>query len=252
MSPTKESVRAMFDEISPRYDFLNHALSFGIDRSWRKRVVKEIRKRFPVPDSTIQILDVATGTGDLALAVSTLQHAHIDGVDISKEMMKIGRQKVEARGLSERIIFKEGEAENIPFEDNRYDIVMVAFGVRNFENLERGISEMKRVLKPGGVMLILEFSHPGRFPMKTLYGFYSSVIIPLFGKLISRHSKAYTYLPDTVAAFPSGEDFLSILRKEELKEPGQISLTGGIAGLYCAEKELPLPRKPKIKVPDTR
>ncbi len=242
----------MFDEISPRYDFLNHALSFGIDRSWRKRVIYEIKKRFTEPASSIHILDVATGTGDLALAASVLQPAIIEGIDISTEMMKIGRKKVESRGLSDRIVFREGEAENIPFEDNHFDVVMVAFGVRNFENLELGILEMKRVLKPGGVMLILEFSHPERFPMKTLYGFYSKVIIPLFGKLISRHSEAYSYLPDTVAAFPSGEDFISILRSKKLKEPCQIPLTGGIASLYCAEKELSLPQNSKIKAPDQR
>jgi len=236
MSPNKESVRTMFDEISPRYDFLNHFLSFGIDYSWRKRVVNEIRKRFAEPVSTIQVLDVATGTGDLAIAVSTLQPALIEGIDISTEMMEIGRKKVNDRGLSGKIVFREGEAENIPFEDNRFDVVMVAFGIRNFEDPDRGISEMKRVLKPGGVMLILEFSHPERFPMKTLYGFYSKVIIPLFGKLISRHHEAYTYLPDTVAAFPSGEDFIAILRKRELKESFQIPLTGGIASLYCAKK----------------
>jgi len=226
----------MFDEISPRYDFLNHLLSFGIDHSWRKRVVEEIRRWFHEPASTIRILDVATGTGDLAIAVSTLQQASIEGIDISTKMMEIGRKKVSARGLSGKIVFREGEAENIPFEDNHFDVVMVAFGVRNFEELERGISEMKRVLKPGGVMLILEFSHPERYPMKALYSFYSSVIIPLFGKLISRHREAYAYLPDTVADFPSGEDFIAVLRKMELKEPFQIPLTGGIASLYCTEK----------------
>ncbi|MBC8314434.1 MAG: bifunctional demethylmenaquinone methyltransferase/2-methoxy-6-polyprenyl-1,4-benzoquinol methylase UbiE [Bacteroidales bacterium] len=236
MSPNKDSVRTMFDEISPRYDFLNHLLSFGIDHSWRRRVVKEIRRLFHEPASTIRILDVATGTGDLAMAVSTLQQASIEGIDISTKMMEIGRKKVRARGLSGKIVFREGEAENIPFEDNLFDVVMVAFGVRNFEELENGISEMKRVLKPGGVMLILEFSHPERYPMKALYSFYSSVIIPLFGKLISRHREAYTYLPDTVADFPSGEDFIAVLRKMELKEPFQIPLTGGIASLYCTEK----------------
>ena len=227
--------------------FLNHILSFGIDRNWRNRVVNEIRKRFREPVSSIQILDLATGTGDLAIAVSTIPQAFIEGIDISTEMMKIGRKKVEARGLSRKIVFREGEAENIPFEDNRFDVVMVAFGVRNFDDLELGISEMKRVLKPGGVMLILEFSHPGRFPMKTLYGFYSNMIIPLFWKLISRHHEAYTYLPDTVAAFPSGEDFIGILKNKEMKEPFQIPLTGGIASLYCAEKELSLPQKPNNK-----
>lgn len=236
MSPNKDRVRTMFDEISPRYDFLNHFLSFGIDRSWRKKVVREIANRFETRLHSLNILDVATGTGDLALALSVLKPAHIEGMDISASMMDVGKRKVAAAGLSAMISFREGEAEKIGFDADSFDVVMVAFGVRNFENLKAGLSEMKRVMKPGGLMLILEFSHPGRFPMKQLYAFYSSVIIPLFGKLISRHHKAYTYLPETVAAFPSGEAFLEILREQGLNTPIEIRLTGGIATLYCAEK----------------
>jgi len=226
----------MFDEISPRYDFLNHFLSFGIDYSWRLRVVKEIRKRFGQQLSSLQILDIATGTGDLAISVAKLRPAHIYGVDISRSMMEVGMKKVQSKGLSAMISFREGEAERIPFDDVTFDVVMVAFGVRNFEELKGGLQEMKRVLKPRGLMLILEFSHPGSFPVKPLYSFYSKVFIPLFGKLISRHSQAYTYLPETVAAFPSGDAFLDILRETGLQKLRQIRLSGGIATLYCAEK----------------
>lgn len=226
----------MFDEISLRYDFLNHFLSFGIDHYWRSRVVREIRKRFEKQLSSIKILDMATGTGDLAIAAARLRPAIIDGVDISLSMMEVGRKKVAAKRLSHMISFREGEAEQIPFEDGIYDVAMVAFGVRNFEGLKKGLQEMKRVLKPGGLMLILEFSHPEKFPMKPLYSFYSKAIIPLFGRMISRHNKAYTYLPETVAAFPSGEAFLAILREVELQKPREIRLSGGIVTLYYAEK----------------
>ncbi|MFC2102722.1 bifunctional demethylmenaquinone methyltransferase/2-methoxy-6-polyprenyl-1,4-benzoquinol methylase UbiE [Bacteroidota bacterium] len=236
MSPSKASVRSMFDEISPRYDFLNHFLSFGIDHIWRRRVVKEIGSRFSAQLSSLVILDVATGTGDLAIAVSRLQPAHIDGIDIATSMMEVGKKKTHSKGLDSVITFKEGEAEKIPFDESLFDVVMVAFGVRNFEDLNQGLTEMKRVLKPGGLMLILEFSHPDSFPMEPLYSFYSKVIIPLFGKLISRHHQAYTYLPETVAAFPSGEAFLEILQEVGMQKLRQIRLSGGIATLYCAEK----------------
>lgn len=226
----------MFDQISPRYDFLNHFLSFGIDHGWRRVVVREIRKHFQHQETSLDILDVATGTGDLAIAAAKLHPSLIAGIDISTAMMDVGRKKTQAKGLGKLISFREGEAEQIPFEKDRFDVVMVAFGVRNFEALERGLSEMKRVMKPNGLMLILEFSHPAGFPMKQLYAFYSSLMIPLFGKLISRHRQAYTYLPETVAAFPCGEAFLAILKEQGLQKCRQIRLSGGIATLYCAEK----------------
>lgn len=226
----------MFDEISPRYDFLNHFLSFGIDHRWRKRVVREIRNQFGDRMPSLKILDVATGTGDLAIAVASLHPGHIDGIDIAPSMMEIGKRKILSKGLASIISFSEGEAERIPFKENAYDVVMVAFGVRNFEHLKDGLQEMKRVMKPGGLMLILEFSHPGSYPMKPLYTLYSRMIIPLFGKLISRHHQAYTYLPESVAAFPSDESFLFILREIGLEKLRQFRLSGGIATLYCAEK----------------
>lgn len=226
----------MFNEISPRYDFLNHFLSLGIDHGWRRRVVREIRNLHGDRLPGLQILDVATGTGDLAIAVARLNPANIDAIDIASSMMEIGRNKIREMGLTEKITFREGEAERIPFPDDTYDVVMVAFGVRNFEDLQGGLKEMKRVMKAGGAMMVLEFSHPVRFPMKPLYAFYSKQIIPLFGKLISKHHRAYTYLPETVAAFPSGEEFLSILREAGLHKLRQIPLSGGIATLYCGEK----------------
>ncbi|MFH1159856.1 MAG: bifunctional demethylmenaquinone methyltransferase/2-methoxy-6-polyprenyl-1,4-benzoquinol methylase UbiE [bacterium] len=236
MAPQKESVRYMFDEISSRYDFLNHFLSFGIDRRWRMRVRNELARKFGTRLSTLSILDMATGTGDLAIEVSKGNSAEIFGLDISLEMMAIARKKVAVRGLSERITFGEGEAEKIPFGENRFDAVLVAFGVRNFEDLNRGLAEMKRVLKPDGLLLILEFSQPRKFPMALLYRAYSKGIIPFLGKLISRHREAYSYLPETAAAFPSGEDFLRILQTNGFRQLRQISLSGGIASLYCAEK----------------
>jgi len=226
----------MFNEISPRYDFLNHFLSLGIDHGWRRRVVREIRDLFSHRLPGLKILDVATGTGDLAIAVARLNPAHIDAIDIASSMMEIGRKKIIEMELTEKITFREGEAERIPFPDDTYDVVMVAFGVRNFEDLQGGLKQMKRVMKTGGAMMVLEFSHPVRFPMKPLYAFYSKQIIPLFGKLISKHHRAYTYLPETVAAFPSGEEFLAILREAGLHKLRRIPLSGGIATLYCGEK----------------
>ncbi len=227
----KEFVRVMFDDISPKYDFLNHFLSFGIDRNWRNKLVRVLGDRKP-----LAVLDVATGTGDLAIAISSLKPPRIAGIDISEKMLEIGRQKIADRGLNHMITLQQADAENIPFSDNSFDAVTVAFGVRNYENLEVGLREMQRVLRPGGVMLILEFSHPSSFPMKQLYSFYSGRVIPIMGKLISGNDKAYTYLPESVAAFPSGKKFLEILRKIGLKNAGQVSLSMGIASIYMAEK----------------
>jgi demethylmenaquinone methyltransferase/2-methoxy-6-polyprenyl-1,4-benzoquinol methylase len=227
----KESVRVMFDDISPKYDFLNHLLSFGIDRLWRKKLVRMLGERKPV-----KILDVATGTGDLAIAISSLKPQKIVGIDISEKMLEIGRQKLTEKGLNQIITLQRADAEKIPFSDNSFGAITVAFGVRNYENLEMGLTEMRRVLSPGGVMLILEFSHPESFPMKQLYAIYSRYVIPVMGRLISGSSSAYTYLPQSVAAFPSGKAFLEILDKLGMKKARQVSLSLGIASIYEAEK----------------
>ena len=227
----KEVVRVMFDDISSKYDYLNHLLSFGIDRIWRKKLVAILGDRKPMT-----ALDVATGTGDLAIAVASLGLKKIVGIDISEKMLDIGRQKVNAKGLNQIITLHCADAEKIQFPDNTFDAITVAFGVRNFENLELGLTEMRRALRPGGVMLILEFSHPESFPMKQLYAFYSRFIIPLAGRLISGNSKAYTYLPESVAAFPSGKAFLAILDNLGFINAKQFPLSMGIATIYQAEK----------------
>lgn len=227
----KEVVREMFDDISPRYDFLNHFLSFGIDHAWRRKLTRILGERKPGT-----ILDVATGTGDLAFAIATLHPEKIVGIDISEKMLSVGRQKLSEKGLGSIISFQSGDAEKIPFPENSFDAITVAFGVRNYENLELGLTEMKRVLRPGGIMLILEFSHPESFPMKQMYAVYSRFVIPTFGRLISGNSKAYSYLPESVAAFPSGQKFLEILGKVGLKNTCQIPLSMGIASIYQAEK----------------
>jgi len=230
-APKKETVRRMFDDISGKYDFLNHFFSFGIDHLWRKKLV-----RLLAPSRPLSILDVACGTGDLALSLARLRPQRIVGIDISEKMLEIGRQKISRKGQEPVIRLQQGDAEHIPFPDNTFDAVTVAFGVRNFDDLGLGLSEMRRVLKPGGCMLILEFSHPAAFPMKQLYGFYSHAVIPAVGRLISGSRTAYTYLPQSVDAFPSGKDFLEILDQRGLARVNQISLTGGIASVYTGEK----------------
>jgi len=221
----------MFNDISGKYDFLNHFLSFGIDFSWRRKLVNQLSLYKPH-----RILDVATGTGDLALLISTLEPEHITGIDIAGNMLAIAKQKAGQKRLQERITFEEGDAEDLPFPDEVFDAVTVAFGVRNFEDLERGLSEMRRVMKTGGVMMILEFSHPSSFPWKHLYGFYSKHLVPFIGKMVSRNTQAYTYLPESVSAFPSGKDFLEILEKAEMRNVSQHILTFGVATIYTGEK----------------
>ena len=221
----------MFNDISPKYDFLNHFLSFGIDRAWRRKLVGVLKSKNPVT-----VLDVATGTADLAIKIASSGPQKIVGIDISEKMLEIGRLKIEEKGLTGIISLQCADAEKIPFSDNSFEAVTVAFGVRNYENLEAGLAEMKRVLRPGGTMLILEFSHPGSFPMKQLYSVYSKFVIPVLGRWISGNSKAYSYLPESVAAFPSGKPFLGILQKLGLRNARQISLSMGIASIYLAEK----------------
>ena len=231
MAPGSNEVGQMFNEIAPRYDFLNHFLSLGIDRCWRRRLVRELSVHTPR-----LILDVATGTGDLAIQLHRLHPSHITGIDIAEKMLEIGTSKIREKGLSGTITLTYGAAEKIPFADSTFDAVTVAFGVRNFKHLELGLSEMFRVLRPGGVMMILEFSHPEQPLLKYLYAIYSSVLIQFAGKMISGHNTAYQYLPDSVAAFPSGMDFMTLLHRCGLLQTRRIPMTMGIASIYSGMK----------------
>ena len=227
----KEQVAEMFDNISHRYDFLNHFLSLGIDILWRKKAVKLLKK-----DQPKQILDIATGTGDFAIEALALNPDRVVGVDISAGMLEHGRQKMKKKGVDHIIDMQMGDSEKLLFEDNTFDAVIVSFGVRNFENLEKGLSDMQRVLKPGGKTVIVEFSRPRRFPMKQLYNFYFKSILPIIGKLISKDQSAYTYLPESVEAFPDGDDFLAILHKVGFKNTECRPLTFGISSIYIGQK----------------
>lgn len=227
----KEQVARMFDNISNRYDFLNHFLSLGIDKGWRKRAVQLLK-----PYQPKFILDVATGTGDFALQALELQPVKIIGVDISEGMLEVGRKKMKQKGLSEMIEMKTGDSENLPFSDNNFDAVTVGFGVRNFENLEKGLLEIYRVMKPGALLVILEFSRPKRFPFKQVYNFYFKAILPKIGRWVSRDKAAYTYLPESVDAFPDGLDFINILSTIGFKHTACKPLTFGISSIYTAQK----------------
>jgi demethylmenaquinone methyltransferase/2-methoxy-6-polyprenyl-1,4-benzoquinol methylase len=227
----KEQIAAMFNSISGKYDFLNHFLSLGIDILWRKRAVRLLTKYQPQ-----LILDIATGTGDFAIEALSLKPKKIIGVDISEGMLSVGREKLIKKNLTDKIELISGDSEVLPFEDNFFDAVIVSFGVRNFENLEKGLSDMLRVLKPGGKVVILEFSKPKSFPFKQLYKFYFQWILPKIGKLISKNHAAYTYLPDSVEAFPDGDDFLNILNKIGFQKNQCTPLTLGISSIYSGSK----------------
>jgi demethylmenaquinone methyltransferase/2-methoxy-6-polyprenyl-1,4-benzoquinol methylase len=229
----KEEVAQMFNNISANYDFLNHFLSLGIDHLWRKKAVKQLQKQQPKV-----ILDLATGTGDFAIACLALNPEKIIGMDISSGMLEVGKQKMKKRAFDNIIDMQLGDSENMPFEDATFDAITVGFGVRNYENLEKGLGEMLRVLKPGGQAVILEFSKPKAFPVKQLFGFYSKILIPLFGKYISKDERAYTYLPESVAAFPEGTDMMNVLQKVGYHAHKQIRLSGGIASIYIGQKPL--------------
>ncbi len=209
----KEQVAVMFDNISRKYDFLNHFLSLGIDIMWRKKAIRMLKK-----DRPEHILDVATGTGDFAIEAFKLNPEKIIGIDISTGMLEVGRNKINKRNLQNRIELRYGDSENIPFEDNKFDAVIVAFGVRNFENLESGLKEMFRVLKAGGKAVILEFSVPEVFPLKQLFNFYFNTILPQIGRSVSKDNAAYSYLPESVKSFPNGNDFEYILRNIGFKK----------------------------------
>lgn len=232
-SSKKEEVEQMFDNIAHKYDFLNHFFSLGIDILWRKRAIKMIQKNHPK-----QILDVATGTGDFAI-LTAKQYKAVDaitGIDISEGMLEVGRKKVKEKNLQDKISFKKADSELLPYADQSFDAVTVAFGVRNFENLEKGIAEMYRVLNDNGVIAIIEFSKPKRFPIKQLFGFYFKWIMPTIGNWLSKDSRAYTYLPESVDAFPEGEAFSAILSKIGFSKVQIIPLSGGIASIYFASK----------------
>jgi demethylmenaquinone methyltransferase/2-methoxy-6-polyprenyl-1,4-benzoquinol methylase len=227
----KVEVARMFDNIAPRYDFLNHFLSLGIDKGWRREVVRQVKESNPT-----YILDMATGTADLAMALHKGIGAKIEGVDISEQMLEVGRNKVARKAWSEQIILQYGDAENLSYPSEQFDAVTVAFGVRNFENLEKGLSELHRVLKPQRCLFVLEFSKPRIFPVKQFFGFYSRFILPFWGSLISKDKSAYTYLPESVAAFPDGIEFIQILEKVGFSEVKETRLSFGIATLYRAQK----------------
>lgn len=227
----KEQVAQMFNKISKRYDFLNHFLSLGIDVLWRKKAIKML-----APHKPNSILDIATGTGDFALEALKLNPEKIVGVDISNGMLKIGRQKIMEKGLEDRIELKYGDSEKLEFPDNKFDAVIVSFGVRNFENLSEGLKEMYRVLKPQGTALILEFSKPQKFPLKQLYGWYFNNILPGVGRMISKDKSAYRYLPESVEHFPSGKGFLQELELAGFKRCLCKTLTFGISSVYLARK----------------
>ena len=228
----KSQVSNMFDNIAPYYDFLNRFLSLGIDTIWRKKAINQLKSNQPQ-----LILDIATGTADVAIETAgRLQPEKITGLDISNEMLEIGRKKIKKRGLDSVIELIQGDSENLPFQDNTFDAITVAFGVRNFEHLEAGLSEMERVLKPGGKLVVLEFSRPTIFPFKQLFNFYFKNILPQIGKLTSKDPKAYQYLYESVQAFPDGKDFLTILGKTGFKSSQCIPLTLGICSIYTGQK----------------
>lgn len=231
LSTKKEEVAEMFNNISKRYDFLNHFLSLGIDKIWRRNAVRTLRSSNPK-----LVLDIATGTGDFALALLRLKPEKIIGVDISDGMLAVGRKKMIAKKVDKTIELMSGDSEKLAFDDNTFDALTVGFGVRNYQDLETGLSEMLRVLKPGAKAVILEFSKPKRFPIKQLFAFYAKAIIPFFGKKISKDERAYAYLPESVAAFPEGEDFMNIMRKVGYHDVKALPQSGGIATIYTGIK----------------
>jgi demethylmenaquinone methyltransferase/2-methoxy-6-polyprenyl-1,4-benzoquinol methylase len=221
----------MFDNISPKYDLLNHVLSGGVDIYWRKRAIKLLKKQQPKV-----ILDIATGTGDFAIEALALKPEKIIGVDISEGMLAVGREKIAKLGKQDVITLQSGDSESLAFANNYFDAIIVSFGVRNFQNLLAGLTEMNRVMKPGGTCVVVEFSKPKSFPFKQIYNFYFKYILPIIGKTVSKDSAAYTYLPESVQAFPDGEAFLDIYKKAGFINTKCISLTFGICSIYVGHK----------------
>jgi demethylmenaquinone methyltransferase/2-methoxy-6-polyprenyl-1,4-benzoquinol methylase len=227
----KEEVAEMFNNIAVKYDFLNHFLSLGIDHIWRYKAINELKQIQPK-----RILDLATGTGDFAIAALRLKPEQIIGMDISAGMLEVGKTKMLKKKYNHIIDMRLGDSENLPFEDNYFDALTVGFGVRNYENLEKGLSEMLRVVRPGGKLVILEFSKPKKFPIKQVFTFYSKYFIPFFGKRISKDEKAYAYLPESVAAFPEGKAFEDVLKKLQYQNVKSKLVSGGIATIYSGTK----------------
>ena len=227
----REQVEQMFDSIAHRYDFLNRFLSLGIDQIWRKKAIASLKEVKPE-----YILDVATGTADLAIAALKLNPIHVTGIDISNQMLAVGRDKIKAKLLHDKIELLQGDSSKLPFNDNKFDAITVAFGVRNFELLQQGLNEMNRVMRKGGKIAVLEFSKPKQFPVKQLYNFYFKYILPGWGGLISKSKSAYTYLPESVNHFPEGKEFAAYLENAGFSQIKIKPLTFGVCTLYTAIK----------------
>lgn len=226
----KQQVTTMFDNIADHYDFLNHSLSLGMDNIWRKIAIKKLINK---PKT---ILDIATGTGDFAISAAKYTSAKITGIDISQGMLDVGIKKIRNKMLEDKITLQLADSEDLPFEDNSFEAITAGFGVRNFENLNKGLAEMNRVLSTGGIAAILEPSIPSRFPLKKVYNLYFHHILPLIGGIISKDKNAYKYLPKSVSTFPSGDNFLIEIRKAGFRECKHFPLTFGIVSLYIAIK----------------
>jgi demethylmenaquinone methyltransferase/2-methoxy-6-polyprenyl-1,4-benzoquinol methylase len=227
----KLQVEQMFDNIAPKYDFLNRLMSLGIDIQWRKKVIQRLQAA-----RKGQFLDVATGTADLAIMLASLQPKKVIGIDISQQMLNKGDEKIIEANVQDIVSLQKADSENLPFADNTFDAATVSFGARNFENLDKGLGEMYRVLSPGGILIILEFSKVKVFPLKQLFAFYFRYITPTIGKIFSKNNTAYSYLPESVAAFPEGEEMCSILHKIGFKNSTCTPLSFGIASIYQATK----------------
>ena len=233
----QEQIRRMFDKLAPSYDRLNHALSLGIDHRWRRTAVDTLRKHFPPEGGQGVLLDIATGTGDFAmLCAERIKPQHIIGADISEGMMDVGREKVAKAGLQDIISFQWEDCTKLSFPDGTFDAVTSAYGVRNFHDLDTGLREMQRVLRPGGHLLIVELTPPPHFPMKQLFWVYAHVVMPMLGRLISHDDSAYTYLPASMEAFPQPEQMEDILRKAGFSKVEWRRFTFGISTMYLCEK----------------
>jgi len=232
----KDQVEQMFNNIADKYDFLNHLLSFGIDKLWRKKVRKAIFNNTDTTLSNFKLLDIATGTGDLAIEISKIPNIQIEGIDISNDMLMQAKKKICKKNLSKRINFKHGDAEKIPFNDNEFNAVTVAFGVRNFDDLNKGLKEIYRILKKNGLFIVLEFSKPKRFPFKQIFWIYFNSFLPIIGKLVSKNKYAYSYLPNSVKHFAERHDLVEKLKNAGFSDIKFSSLTFGVASIYFSYK----------------